>query len=359
MKTLFAALVILLCCAPALAAERVVNIFNWSDYIDPGVLEDFTRETGIKVVYDTYDSNEMLESRLLAGSTGYDIVVPSATFLQRQIQAGVLQRIDRKKLANAGNIWSEIDGRLSIYDPGSAHAVNYMWYTTGVAFNVAKVKERIGKPITSWDQVLRPEALKKLADCGVYALDSPEDMFAITLNFLKLDPNSKNEAELKRAADHLAGLRRSIKKFHSSEYINALANGDICVAIGWAGDSLQARNRAREAGADVDIAYAIPVEGTLMSLDNLAIPVDAPHVAEAYQFIDYLLRPDVAARNTRATNFANGVAMSRPLTGASIADDPSIYPSEATMRRLFTVTTADQQKQKLITRLWTMVKTGR
>jgi len=359
MKRLFAFIVVFLANASAYGAERVVNIFNWSDYIDPGVLEDFTRETGVKVVYDTYDSNEMLESRLLAGATGYDIVVPSATFLQRQIKAGVLQRIDRKRLANAPNIWSEIDGRLSIYDPGSAHAVNYMWYTTGVAYNVAKIKERLGKSITSWDQVLRPDALKKLADCGVYVLDSPEDMFAITMNFLKLDPNSKSEADLKRAADHLAGLRRYVKKFHSSEYINALANGDICLAIGWAGDSLQARNRAREAGADIDIAYVVPVEGTLMSLDNLAIPIDAPHVAEAYQFIDYLLRPDVAARNTKATNFANGVGPSRPLIDKSIADDPSIYPNEATMRRLFTVTTPDQPTQKFITRLWTMVKTGR
>ncbi|WP_442754215.1 polyamine ABC transporter substrate-binding protein [Methylocystis sp. JAN1] len=360
MKKFFAAFVIAaLACAPVRATERVVNIFNWSDYIDPGVLEDFTRETGVKVVYDTYDSNEMLESRLLAGATGYDIVVPSATFLQRQIKAGVLQPIDRKRLANAGNIWTEIDGRLSRYDPGSAHAVNYMWYTTGVAYNVAKINERLGRPITSWDQVLKPENLKKLADCGVYVLDSPEDIFAITLNYLKLDPNSKSEADLKRAAEHLAGLRRYIKKFHSSEYINALANGDICLAIGWAGDSLQARNRAREAGSEVEIAYAIPTEGTLMSMDNLAIPIDAPHVAEAYLFIDYLLRPDVAARNTKATNFANGVGPSRALTDKSIADDPSVYPSETTMRRLFTVTTPNQPEQKFITRLWTMVKTGR
>lgn len=359
MNRFLAALLFALAAAPAAAAERVVNIFNWSDYVDPGVLEDFTRETGVKVIYDTYDSNEMLESRLLAGSTGYDIVVPSATFLERQIKAGVLQRIDRKRLANAGNIWPEIDGKLSLYDPGNAHAINYMWYTTGVAYNVAKIKERIGKPITSWEQVLRPDALKKLADCGVYVLDSPEDVFSITLNYLKLDPNSKRESDLRRAADHLAGLRRYIKKFHSSEYINALANGDICLAIGWAGDSLQARNRAREAGSEVEIAYAIPNEGALMSMDNLAIPVDAPHVAEAYQFIDYLLRPDVAARNTRATNFANGVAPSRALLDKSIADDPSVYPSEATMRRLFTVTTPNQPEQKFITRLWTMVKTGR
>lgn len=359
MTKILAALLFAFACAPASAAERVVNIFNWSDYIDPGVLEDFTRETGVKVVYDTYDSNEILESRLLAGATGYDIVVPSATFLQRQIKAGVLQPIDRKRLANASNIWSEIDGRLSSYDPGSAHAINYMWYTTGVAYNVVKIRDRIGKPITSWEQVLRPENLKKLADCGVYVLDSPEDIFAITLNFLKLDPNSKSEADLKRAADHLVGLRRYIKKFHSSEYINALANGDICLAIGWAGDSLQARNRAREAGSDVEIAYAIPSEGTLMSMDNLAMPIDAPHVAEAYMFIDYLLRPDVAARNTKATNFANGVGPSRALIDKSIADDPSVYPNDTTMRRLFTVTTPNQPQQKFITRLWTMVKTGR
>ncbi len=361
MKHLLFALIVTLAAAaaPASGAERVVNIFNWSDYIDPSVLEDFTRETGVKVIYDTYDSNEMLEARLLAGDTGYDIVAPSATFLQRQIAAGVLQPIDRRKLANAGNIWAEIDGKLSRFDPGSRHAINYMWYTTGIAYNVAKIKERLGKPITSWEQVLKPEALKKLADCGVYMLDSPEDMFAIALNYLKLDPNSKSPQDLARAANLLGSLRRYVKKFHSSEYINALANGDICVAVGWAGDSLQARNRAREAGADVDIAYVIPSEGTLMSLDNLAIPKDAPHLAEAYLFIDYLLRPDIAARNTKVTNFANGVAPSRPLIDKAIADDPSIYPNEATMRRLFTVTAPDQAQQKLITRLWTTVKTGR
>ncbi|MGD9541957.1 polyamine ABC transporter substrate-binding protein [Methylocystis sp.] len=343
----------------AQGGERVVNVFNWSDYVDPSVLEDFTRETGVKVVYDTYDSNEMLEARLLAGDTGYDVVVPSATFLQREIAAGVLQPIDRRKLVNARNIWPEIDSRLARFDPGNRHAVNYMWYTTGVAYDVAKIQERLGKPITSWDQVLRPEALKKLAGCGVYMLDSPEDMFAIALNYLKLDPNSKNPRDLKRAADLLTSLRRYVKKFHSSEYINALANGDICLAIGWSGDSLQARNRAREAGTDVDIAYVIPSEGSLLSLDNLAIPKDARHLDEAYLFIDYLLRPDIAARNSVATNFANGVAPSRPLIDKAVANDPSVYPSDLMMRRLFTVAAPDQAVQKMITRMWTTVKTGR
>jgi putrescine transport system substrate-binding protein len=343
----------------ALGGERVVNVFNWSDYVDPSVLEDFTRETGIKVVYDTYDSNEMLEARLLAGDTGYDVVVPSATFLEREIAAGVLQPIDRSKLVNARNIWPEIDSRLARFDPGNRHAINYMWYTTGIAYDVAKIQQRLGKPITSWDQVLRPEALRKLADCGVYMLDSPEDMFAIALNYLKLDPNSKNPKDLRRAADVLTSLRRYVKKFHSSEYINALANGDICLAIGWSGDSLQARNRAREAGADADIAYVIPTEGSLLSLDNLAIPKDARHLDEAYRFIDYLLRPDIAARNSVATNFANGVAPSRPLIDKAVANDPSVYPNDLTMRRLFTVRAPDQATQKMITRMWTTVKTGR
>ncbi len=359
MKKLLITLCVFLFSVSANAAERVVNIFNWSDYIDPGVLEDFTRETGIKVIYDTYDSNEMLEARLLEGGAGYDIVVPSATFLERQIKAGVLQPLNRDRLANAANIWSEIDGRLSRYDPGSRYAINYMWYTTGVAYNVAKVAERLGKAITSWDQALRADALKKLAGCEVYMMDSPEDIFATTLNYLKLDPNSKTPEDIRRAADYLGGLRKYIKKFHSTEYVNALANGDACLAVGWTGGSLQARNRAREAGADVDIAYIIPAEGALMSMDNLAIPKNAQHLAEAYLFIDYLLRPDIAARNTKVTNFANGVEPARALVDKSIANDPGVYPTDATMRRLFTVTDSGPEQKKLMARFWSLAKTGR
>lgn len=360
MRILAACVLLLVGAIAAEGAERVVNIFNWSDYIDAGVLEDFSRETGVKVVYDTYDSNEILETRLLAGNAGYDVVVPSATFLQRQIKAGVYQPLDKSRLKNLGNVWPEIAQRLARYDPGNAYAVNYMWFTTGIAYNVAKVKERLGgKPIASWDQVLKPENLRKFADCGVYVLDSPEDLFSITLNYLKLDPNSKDPGDIRRAADLLSGLRRYIKKFHSSEYINALANGDICLAIGWAGDSFQARNRAREAANGVEIDYVIPQEGTLMSLDNLAIPKDAPHPEEAYLFIDYLLRPEVAARNTKITNFANGVGASRPLVDKAIAENPSVYPDAATMKRLFTVTAPDQPVQKIVTREWTRVKTGR
>lgn len=342
------------------AQERVVNIYNWSDYVDPKVLENFTKETGIKVVYDTYDSNETLETRLLAGKTGYDVVVPSGTFLQRQIKAGLYQKLDKSKLPNAANLWPEVMTRLSTYDPGNQYAVAYMWFTTGIAYNVDKVKERIGDaPVNSWDLIFRPENLRKFADCGVYVLDSPEDLFAIALNYLKLDPNSKRREDLHRAADLLKIMRRNVKKFHSSEYINALANGDICLAVGWAGDSFQARDRAREAGNGVNIDYVIPKEGTLMSIDTMALPKDAPHPAEAYAFINYLMRPEVAARNTKVTNFASGIPAAKDLVPKEISGNPAIYPDAETMKRLFTVTTYDQATQKFVTAEWTQIKIGK
>ena len=346
--------------APAAAPERTVNVYNWSDYIDQKVLTDFTKETGIKVVYDTYDSNEVLETRLLAGKTGYDVVVPSATFLQRQIQAGVYLKLDRSKLPNAKGLWPEVMAKLAAYDPGNQYAVNYMWFTTGLAFNVKKAKERLGDQLpASWDVVFKPEILKNFTDCGVYVLDSPEDLFTTALNYMKLPPDSKNANDIRKAADMLGRLRPLVKKFHSSEYINGLANGDICLAVGWAGDSFQARNRAREAANGIEIGYAIPKEGTLMSLDNLAIPKDAPHVEEAYAFIDYLMRPEVAARNTSITNFANGVLASKPFVDAEVSGNKAVYPDDETMKKLFTVTTYDAALQKVVTREWTRVKTGK
>ncbi|MGB8276786.1 MAG: polyamine ABC transporter substrate-binding protein [Methylovirgula sp.] len=343
-----------------MAQERVVNVYNWSDYIAPKVLEEFTKETGIKVVYDTYDSNETLETRLLAGHTGYDVVVPSGSFLERQITAGLYQKLDKSKLPHLSGLWPEVMARLAVHDPGNQYAVDYMWFTTGLAFNVEKARQRLGNvPLDSWDILFKPEFLKKFADCGIYVLDSPEDLFSIALNYLKLNPNSKKIADLHRAALLLAALRPHVKKFHSSEYINALANGDICLAVAWAGDAFQARARAKEADNGIDIDYVIPKEGTLMSLDSFAIPKDAPHVEEAYAFIDFLLRPQIAARNTNATNFANGVFASQPFVAPDILGNRAIYPDAEAMRRLFTVTTYDQSVQKYVTREWTRVKTGR
>lgn len=360
MKRLVLALSLALAPLTALAQEKVVHVYNWSDYIDPKSLEAFTKETGIKVVYDTYDSNEMLEAKLLAGKTGYDLVVPTTTFLQRQIQAGVHQKLDRAKLKNYGNLWPELMKLLASYDPGNAYAVPYMWGTTGIAYNVEKIRARVGDtPMNSWDMIFKPDNLKKFADCGVYVLDSPEDLFTTALNYLKLSPNSKKPEELRKASELLQKMRPNVKKFHSSEYINALAGGDICLAVGWAGDSLQARNRAREAKNGVEINYVIPKEGTLISLDSFVIPKDAKNVEEAHAFVDFMLRPEIAAQNTNLTNFANGVITSKPLVDKEVSENKSVYPDDDTMKKLFTVQPFDAPTQKIVTREWTRVKTGK
>ena len=344
----------------ASAQQKTVNVYNWSDYIDPRLIEEFAKETGIKVTYDTYDSNETLEAKLLAGRSGYDLVAPSGTFLQRQIQAGVYRPLDRSRLSNAKNLWPEVDAMLAVYDPKNRHAVNYMWFTTGIAYNVAKAKARMGDaPMNTWDVVFKPENLRKFSDCGVYVLDSAEDLLAIALRYLNLNPDSKSQSDIAKASALLQRMRPNVRRFHSSEYINALANGDICLAIGWSGDSFQAKTRAREAGNGVEINYVIPREGTLMSMDNLAIPKDAANVDEAYAFIDFLLRPENAARNTTASNFANGVLSSKPLIPSEITDNKAIYPDEETMRRLFTVTPPDRATQRTMTREWTRIKTGK
>lgn len=344
----------------ASATERRVHVYNWSDYIEPGLLDDFARETGIKVVYDTYDSNETLEAKLMAGHSGYDIVFPSGSFLQRQIKTGLYQPLDRTKLINAQNISSQIDAFLAGYDPGLRYSIPYMWFTTGIAYNVEKMKARLGeRAIDSWDIVFNPENLRKFSDCGVYVLDSPEDIFAIGLRHSGLNANSKNAQDYVRVSGMLQKLRPLIKKYHSSEYIAALAAGDICLAIGWTGDSFQARNRARESGANFEIKYAIPKEGTIMSLDAFAIPADAKNISEAYSLIDYLLRPESAERNTNVTNFANGIELVKQALAPEILANKSIYPDTETMKRLFTVTPPDQALQRIVTREWTRIKSGR
>ena len=344
----------------ALAQDRSVNVYNWNDYIDPRVLEDFTRETGIKVVYDTYDNNEIVETKMLAGKSGYDIVVPSGPFLQRLIKAGVFEKLDRAKLPNAKNLWDEVSRKLAVYDPGNLYAINYMWGTTGIGINVDKVKERLGElPLNSWDLVLKPAVVDKLKDCGVHMLDAPEDMFPGVLRALGLDPSSKKPEEITRAADHLMKVRSAVRKFHSSEYINALAAGDICIAVGYSGDILQARRRAAEAGNGVRIDYLIPREGALMWFDSFAIPADAPNKDNAYTFLNYMMRADVAARNSNMVSYASGNLAAKAEISKEILDNPNIYPDAATFARLFTNTAYDDKIQKVVTRLWTRLKTGK
>ncbi len=343
------------------AAERVVNFYNWSNYMAPGVLEDFTRETGIKVVYDTFDANETLETRLMAGKSGYDVVVPTAYFLQRQIKANIFRKLDRSKLPNLANAWPMVTKHLATYDPGNDFAANYMWGTTGIGYNVAKVKQILGPDarIDSWDIVFKPENLAKFKDCGVHMLDSADDIFPAALNWLGLDPNSTRQADLEKAADAVAKVRPSVRKFHSSEYLSALATGEICFVVGWSGDIMQARARAAEVKSGIEIGYAIPKEGAQMFFDNLAIPADAKNAAEAYELINYLYRPDVAAKNSDFLSYANGNLASQKLVDPKILNDKNIFPDEATLSKLFVITAREPATQRIINRLWTRVKTGR
>jgi putrescine transport system substrate-binding protein len=347
---------------PGLAAaeQRVVNVYNWSDYIDPQVLTDFTKETGIKVQYDTFDANETLETKLLASRSGYDVVVPTAYFLERQIEAGVFQKLDKAKLPHLVNAWPEITKRLAVYDPGNQYAVNYMWGTTGIGYNVKAVRDRLGPnaAIDSWDVVFKPEQLAKFKDCGIHMLDSADDILPAALHYLGLDPNSTKQADLEKATALLLKVRPYVRKFHSSEYLNALASGEICLVVGWSGDIKQSQKRAADAKNGIEIGYAIPKEGAQMWFDNLAIPKDAPHPAEAYAFIDYLLRPEVAAKNSNMVSYANGNLASQKFVDKSVLDDKSVYPDAATMAKLYIVGARDQRAQRLINRLWTKVKTG-
>ncbi|EFL88514.1 polyamine ABC transporter substrate-binding protein [Ahrensia sp. R2A130] len=340
------------------AQERTVNVYNWSDYIDEEVLKEFTAETGIKVVYDVFDSNEVLETKLLAGGTGYDVVVPSATFLSRQIQAGVFQELDKSKLPNMKNMWDVVEKRTEVYDPGQKYSINYMWGTTGIGYNVKAAQERLGGPVTGWDVIFDPEKLAKFKDCGVHMLDAPQEMVPAALNFLGKDPDSKSAEDLAAAEELLVKARENIQKFNSSEYINALANGDICLAVGWSGDVFQARDRAAEADAGVELGYAIPTEGALMWFDQMAIPADAKNVEEAHIFLDYIMRAEVIAKASNYVFYANGNAASQPLLEKEITEDPAVYPDQATLDKLYVTTPWGAREQRNLTRAWTKVKTG-
>ena len=344
----------------SVAMAEEVRVYNWSDYIDEDLLEKFEQETGYELIYDVFDSNEVLETKMLAGSSGYDVVVPSADFLQRQITAGAFVPLDYSKLSNSGNLWDLIMDRTSAYDEGNAHAINYMWGTTGLGVNVGKVTEILGEdaPIDSLALVLDPANMEKLAACGVYFLDAPTEIIPATLAYLGEDPNSHDPDVIAKAEDPLLAVRPYIKKFHSSEYINALANGDICVAVGWSGDILQARDRADEAENGVEIAYNSPKEGALMWFDMMAIPVDAPNPEGAHAFLDFILDAENMAAASNYVYFANGNLASQEHLEEDVIGDPAIYPDEATMENLYTVDPYSAKVQRAVTRMWTKVKSG-
>ncbi len=344
--------------APAVPTEEpVVNVYNWSDYIDEEILGEFEAETGIKVVYDVFDSNDILETKLLAGGSGYDVVVPSGTFLARQIQAGVFRKLDRSKLTNIGNMWDVVTERTASYDPGNAYSVNYMWGTTGIGYNEDMIAERMpDAPVDSWELVFNPEIASKFADCGIHMLDAGDEMIPAALAYIGEDPDSKDPLIIAKAEGVLMAIRPYIQKFHSSEYINALANGDICVAVGWSGDVLQARDRAAEAENGVNVAYSAPKEGALMWFDQMAVPADAPHPGNAHTFINYIMRAEVMAKASNYVYYANGNEASQEFLEEDVIGDTAIYPTPEALKTLYTTTPYDPATQRVVTRLWTTVK---
>ena len=342
------------------ASAEEVHVYNWSDYIDEELLTKFKDETGIDVVYDVFDSNEILETKMLAGGSGYDVVVPTGGFLQRQIQAGAFQKLDKAQLPNITNMWDVIADRVSKYDPGNEYSVNYMWGTTGIGVNVNKVREVLGEdaPITSLALVFDPANMEKLAACGVHMLDAPTEVIPAALRYLGENPDAQDLETIEKVEPVLTAIAPYVQKFHSSEYINALANGDICVAFGWSGDVLQARDRAAEAGNGVELEYHIPKEGALMWFDQLAIPADAPNPSAALKFINFMMDAHNAAAASNYVYYANGNKASQEFLNEDVIGDNAIYPDAETTANLYTTSPYDPKVNRGVTRLWTKIKSG-
>ncbi len=342
------------------AQQNVVRVFNWSDYIDPSILTEFEAETGIRVTYDVFDSNELLETRLLAGRSGFDVVVPSGNFMARQITAGVFRKLDKERLPNLQHMWPLIAEKTGHSDLNNEYSVNYMWGTTGFAFNVDKINERLADaPTDSWRMIFDPEVVKHFADCGIYLLDTADEGLPAALLYAGLNPNSQDLNDLQKAREVLMAIRPFIRRFHSSEYINALADGDICLALGYSGDLLQAKNRAIEANNNVDIQYVIPKEGARMWFDQMAIPADAPNPENAHTFINFIQRPEIIARISNEVFYANGNLASKEFLNDEVRNNPTIYPPDDLLEKLFIIDTYPQRFLRAVNRMWDDIKTGR
>lgn len=341
-------------------AEPVVHVYNWTDYIGETTLEDFQKTTGIKAVYDVFDSNETLEGKLLAGRSGYDVVVPTNHFLGKQIKAGAFQKLDKALLPNLSNIDPLLLKQLAVNDPGNLYAVPYLWGTNGIAYNVEKVKAALGiDQIDSWATLFEPQNLQKLQACGVAFMDSPDEMFPAMLNYMGLNPNSKNRADYQAAEAKFLAVRPFVRYFHSSKYISDLANGNICVAFAYSGDAFQAKARAEEAGKGITINYLIPKEGANLWFDMLAIPADATNSQEAHAFINYLLQPQVIAAVSDYVGYANPNLKAGPFMDQTVLTNPSIYPAAQVMDKLYISEQLPAKLQRSITRSWSKIKTGR
>lgn len=339
--------------------EKVLHVYNWVDYIGETTIADFEAETGIKVVYDTYDASETVDTKLMTGNSGYDVVIHSASFIPRLIKAGAFEELDRSKLPNLANLDPDIMKILQGYDEGNKVAVPYMWGTTGVTYNTALVEKVLpDAPIGSADMIFKPEYMEKLAECGVTFLDSPTDVIPMALSYLGLDPNSTTKADYKKVEELLAPVRPYIRTFDASNYLNALPNEEICVAMTWSGDYAVAAGRAEEAGKEVSLSYFMPKEGTGVWFDVWLVPADAPHKENAYKWLDYMMRPEVIAGATNYTWYANANAAAAEFVDPDILADEAVYPPAEMRATMYSYKTLPQKANRTRTRTWSKIKTG-
>jgi putrescine transport system substrate-binding protein len=343
----------------AKAEDKELFIYNWTDFIGPETIANFEKSTGIKVIYDVYDAEETMEARLMAGSSGYDVVSASTDFFSREIKAGVYIPLDKTKLPN----WKNLDPRIlaiqAVYDPGNAHAVPYLHSINGFAYNVDMVKARMpNAPVGSLDMLFKPEVVSKFADCGVTFLDSAEDVLQLALRYLGLDPNTKKVEDFKAAEAMLLKVRPYIRSFDSSEYLNGLAHKEVCVAMSWSSDYALARARAKAVGVNVNLAFSVPKEGANQTFSSLLIPEGAPHPEAAYKFINFILRPDVIAAITNSIYYGNDNIASRSLIDSSILNDVTLYPTPEVEARLYRSAEVSAATERIRTRTWTRIKTA-
>ena len=362
LRRLLPLLAVLLAALPAAAQDRVLNVYNWSDYIDPYAVARFTRETGIRVRYDVYDSLETLEGKLSAGRSGYDIVVPTSepTFA-RLVRAGALRPLDRAAIPNLANLDATLMRRVASIDPENRHGAIYLWGTVGLGIRVDRVRAALGDvPLDNLDILLKPDNAARLARCGIMVMDSPTDVLPSVLRWLGRDPNSAVAEDLRAAEQALLAIRRNVRAIIASgSILDALATGEACVALTYSGDVIQAQARAREANRGVEVGYVMPREGAQLWFDMLAIPADAPNPEAAHAFINFLLQPDVMAGISSHVRYPNAVPASRPLVAEAVRNDPNVFPAEDALARTFVAGTPPRDAERARTRLWSRFKAGR
>jgi putrescine transport system substrate-binding protein len=342
----------------AAAEEKIVNIYNWYDYIKPEVLQKFQAQYGVQVRYNTFDSNNTLEAKLLAGHSGYDVAFPSGAYLERMISAGVFRPLDKSRLPNLKNMDPTIMQRLAAHDPGNAHAVVYAWGITGIAYDDAKVRARLPQaPVDSWSLLFDPKIAARLADCGIGLYEAPNIIVPSVLAWLGEPPNSEDAGKLERAQNALLAVRPYIRKVSSGSLVDDLATGELCVIIASNGDAMQAQERTRIAGNGEQVRYSIPREGAVMWFDVAAVLADAPHPGNAHRFIDFLMDPAIAAENSNAIHFPNGNAASQPLTDPELTNT-AIFPKQELASRLIPERAKSEEYVRLRTRMWTRFRTG-